>query len=152
MSRLAPAMAAAVAGVIAVRRSQRGWGQVIPATSSPVDTASRAVLARPEAPPPPVAEKGAPPCQEEPIPPQTGDSPGPESPLQLRPTDWKASVKRAIKEFKDDRATLTSAGMAFYWFLSIFPAMVALVGMLGLFNASEAAVSSITRTVNRALP
>ena len=150
-------MAAAVAGVIAVRRSQRGWGQVIPATSTPVDQMSRAVLARPEtetppARPAPVAEKPGAECAEEPIPPQTGDSPGPESPLKLQAPDWKASVKRAVKEFKDDRATLTSAGMAFYWFLSIFPAMVAFIGLLGLFNASETAVDSITEVVKSALP
>ena len=153
LNRLAPAVAAAVAGVIAVRRSQRGWAQVIPATSTPVDHASPAVLARPEAPPRQAApESAAPQCQEEPIPPQTGDSPGPASPLKLQPTDWKASVKRAIKEFKDDRATLTSAGMAFYWFLSIFPAMLAFVGLLGLFNASQGAIDSITKVVQSALP
>ena len=152
LSRLAPAMAAAVAGVIAVRRSQRGWDQVIPATSAPVDTTSRAVLARPEAPPRQAAQNTAPHCAEEPIPTQTGDSPGPESPLQLEPTDWKASVKRAVKEFKDDRATLTSAGMAFYWFLSIFPAMLAFIGVLGLVNASQGAIDSITEVVESALP
>jgi membrane protein len=145
-------MAAAVAGVIAVRRSHRGWGQVIPATGTPVDTAARAVLARPEAPPRAAAPEMAPHCDEEPIPTQTGDSPGPESPLQLEPTDWKASVKRAVKEFKDDRATLTSAGMAFYWFLSIFPAMLAFVGLLGLVNASQGAIDSITEVVESALP
>ncbi|MDQ3895800.1 MAG: YihY family inner membrane protein [Actinomycetota bacterium] len=147
-------MAWAVAGVIAVRRSQRGWGQVIPATSAPVDHTSRAVLARPETatPGPPGVHAGPPPHQEEPIPPQTGEGPGPESPLELGPPDWKASVKRAVKEFKEDRATLTSAGMAFYWFLSIIPAMVAFIGLLGLFNASKTAIDSITDTVRSALP
>ncbi len=151
LNRFAPAMAAAVAGLIAVRRSQRGWGEVIPATSAPVDHTSRAVLARPETAPRQAAAT-PPQCDEEPIPAQTGDSPGAESPMKLQPTDWKASVKRAIKEFKDDRATLTSAGMAFYWFLSIFPAMLAFVGLLGLFNASQGAIDSITKVVRSALP
>ncbi|HEX2048894.1 MAG TPA: YihY/virulence factor BrkB family protein [Acidimicrobiales bacterium] len=152
LTRFAPAVAAAVAGLIAVRRSQRGWGEVIPATSAPVDTTSRAVLARPEAPPRPAAEAPAPHCDEKPIPTQTGGGPGPDSPLQLEPTDWKASVKRAIKEFKDDRATLTSAGMAFFWFLSIFPAMLAFIGLLGLVNASQGAIDSITEVIRTALP
>jgi len=151
VSRLVAAIAAVVAGVIAVRRSQRGFGQVIPATSTPVDSTSRAVLARPEAPPRQAAAT-APHCAEEPIPTQTGDSPGPDSPLQLHPTDWKASVKRAAKEFKDDRATLTSAGMAFFWFLSIFPAMLAFIGVLGLVDASEGAIESITEVIESALP
>jgi membrane protein len=70
----------------------------------------------------------------------------------MPPPDWKASVKRAAREFKEDRATLTSAGMAFYWFLAVFPAMVAIVGLLGLVNASGAAIDTITGAVNRALP
>ena len=152
LNRLAPAMAAAVAGVIAVRRSLRGWDQVIPATSAPVDTTSRAVLARPEAPPRQAAEKTAPQCEEEPIPAQTGEGPGPGSPLELPPRDWKASVKRAIKEFKDDRATLTSAGMAFYWFLSIFPAMLAGIGMLGVFNVSQETIRDLTEDITSAVP
>jgi len=72
--------------------------------------------------------------------------------LELPPPDWKASVKRAAKKFKDNRATLTGAGMAFYWFLAIFPAMVAMVGLLGLFNVSGPTIASITRAVTRALP
>jgi membrane protein len=142
VNRLVPALAGAVAGAIAVRRSQQRPVTVIPATSTPVDHTSRAVLARPET--------GAPPrSDEQPIPPQTSEGPGPDSPMEMPPPDWKASIKRAIKEFKQDRATLTGAGMAYYWFLSVFPAVVALVGLLGLVNASGAA---ITRAVRSALP
>lgn len=83
---------------------------------------------------------------------QTGEGPGPDSPLDMPPPDWKASIKRAAKEFKEDRATLTGAGMSFYWFLAVFPAMVAFVGVLGLVNASDAAVTTITGAVHRALP
>lgn len=66
--------------------------------------------------------------------------------------DWKASVTRAVKEFKEDRATLTGAGMAFYWFLSIFPAMLAFVGMLGVLNVGDENVKSITESITSALP
>ncbi|MGH9266511.1 MAG: YihY/virulence factor BrkB family protein, partial [Acidimicrobiales bacterium] len=92
------------------------------------------------------------PSDEEPIPPQKGGGPGPDSPLELGPRDWKESARRAAKEFKDDRATLTSAGMAFYWFLSIFPAMVAFIGLLGLVDASQGARDSIVEVVEQALP
>ena len=156
LTRLAPALLTAVAGAVAVRRSQRGWDQVIPATSTPVDTTSRAVLARPDnavAPPaPPGVDAGPAPKQEEPIPPQTGEGPGPDSPLDLPAPDWKASVKRAIAEFKEDRGTLTAAGMAFYWFLSVFPMLVAGVGMLSLFNVSGDTIDKITESVTEALP
>lgn len=159
VTRLAPVLASIVAGAVAMRRNQRGWGQAIPAASSPVDTRSRAVLYRPDtmAPAPPAGQlkpgpKVADRSREEPIPSQTGGGPGPDSPLELGPRDWKASAKRAAKEFKDDRATLTSAGMAFYWFLSIFPAMVAFIGLLGLVDASQGARDSIVEVVESALP
>jgi len=113
---------------------------------------SRAVLARPETPAPPGADAGPPKGEEEPIPTQTGEGPGPDSPLDLAAPDWKASVTRAVKEFKEDRGTLTGAGMAFYWFLAIFPAIVAAVGMLGLVNVSAETVGKITNRVARALP
>ncbi|HEX2118233.1 MAG TPA: YihY/virulence factor BrkB family protein [Acidimicrobiales bacterium] len=159
LSRLVPVLASIVAGAVAVRRSQREWRQVIPATSSPVD-ASPAVLARPETAVPATRPAGelepgptlADPSDDEPIPPQKGGGPGPDSPLELGPRDWKESARRAAKEFKDDRATLTSAGMAFYWFLSIFPAMVAFIGLLGLVDASQGARDSIVEVVEQALP
>jgi membrane protein len=152
---IVPALAWAVAGAVAVSRSRRRWNKVIPATSSPVDLTSRAVLARPEPQFPPAragVDPGPAPGEEEPIPPQTGEGPGPDSPLELPPPDWKASIKRAAKEFKEDRATLTGAGMAFYWFLAVFPALVAAVGVLGLIDVTPTTVQSITRKITSAMP
>ena len=160
LTKLAPALAWAVAGAVAVRRSQQKW-EPIPATSTPVDNTSRAVLARPDAAPPqsdtgapapPGVDPGPPPKQEEPIPTQTGEGPGPGSPLELQAPDWKASAKRTVSEFKEDRGTLTAAGMAFYWFLSIFPLLGAGAGMLGLFNVSADRIERMTKSITDALP
>jgi membrane protein len=151
LTKLAPALLTAVAGAVAVRRSQRGWDNVIPATSTPLDHTSPAVVAESTAAPPGV-DAGPPPKEEEPIPPQTGEGPGPDSPLELAAPDWKASVKRAVKEFKEDRGTLTAAGMAFYWFLSVFPLLAAGAGMLGLFNVSQSTIRNITESITDALP
>jgi len=157
LSKLAPAVAVAVAGAVAVRRSQRGWA--IPAVSVPVDRTAPAAEAEPDAPPRQVAPPAAPGAdaspghkEEEAIPTQTGKGPGPASPLDLPATDWKASVKRAIKEFKEDRGTLTAAGMAFYWFLSIFPAMLAFVGILGVLNVTGNTIDDITGKITKVLP
>ncbi len=89
---------------------------------------------------------------DQPIPPQSGAGDQADSPLALEPPGWKASLRRAVKEFKDDRGTLTAAGMAFYWFLAVFPALLAAVGVLGLFNADDAAVRSISKGIESALP
>ena len=90
--------------------------------------------------------------EEEPVPTQTGEGPGPDSPLDLPAPDWRASIKRAIKEFKEDRGTLTAAGMAYYWFLSIFPAMLAFVGVLGVLNVSVDTINKITGKITNTLP
>jgi membrane protein len=85
------------------------------------------------------------------VPPQKGDAP-PRSPAELSSPDWKESVRRAAKEFKTDKATLVSAGMAFYWFLAVFPAVIAAVGILGLVNAGPDAVANIQKAINSTLP
>nr|MBA2601272.1 hypothetical protein [Actinomycetota bacterium] len=63
---------------------------------------------------------------------QTASSSGPDTPLELEPSDWKQALKRTLKEIKADRVTLIAAGMAYYFFLAIFPAFIALIGILGL--------------------
>ena len=79
-----------------------------------------------------------------------GDAPA-ETPLDLEPQDWKQTAKRTLKEIKDDRVTLVAAGMAYYLFLAIFPAIIALVGILGLVEAPQI-TESIRETVESSLP
>lgn len=54
--------------------------------------------------------------------------------------------------FREDRGTLAAAGMAFYWFLSVFPAMLAVVGIAGLAHLSAGTVASVHRGIRSALP
>src|SRR5919205_1959586 len=86
------------------------------------------------------------------VPPQTGQDSEADSPLELSESDWKSAVKRAAKEFKTDRGTLISAGMAYYWFLAIFPALLAAVGIVGLLDLGQGTVKSITDAIQKALP
>jgi membrane protein len=59
----------------------------------------------------------------------------------------KVSLQRAVKEFKVDRGTLISAGMAFYWFLAVFPAIIAAVGVLGLTNVGPETIANINTAI-----
>lgn len=68
------------------------------------------------------------------IPSQTKGGPGPESPLELEGSDWKATARRTLSEIKEDRVTLAAAGMAYYFFLALFPALIALIGIMDLVN------------------
>jgi membrane protein len=73
-------------------------------------------------------------AQGEPVPPADREEPGADSPLDLEAPDWKATGARVLKEIREDRVPLTAAGMAFYFFLAIVPAFIALVGVLGLLH------------------
>jgi membrane protein len=81
--------------------------------------------------------------------PPTGHGTSPDSPLQLEKDDWKATAKRTLKEIKDDRVPLIAAGMAFYFFLAIFPALIAFIGIMGLVNVD---VSGVIEAIQRNMP
>jgi membrane protein len=58
----------------------------------------------------------------------------PASPTSLSRRSWWAVVRRTIKEFRDDELTDRAAGLTYYAVLSIFPALLALISVLGLLG------------------
>ena len=83
------------------------------------------------------------------IPTQKSGEPGPDSPLELEATDWKATLKRTLKEIKEDRITLAAAGMAYYFFLALIPALIAFIGIMALMDIDT---SDMTRDIRNSLP
>jgi membrane protein len=83
------------------------------------------------------------------IPTQRDGGPGPDSPLDLQASDWKSTARRTLKEIKDDRVTFAAAGMAYYFFLAVFPALIALVGILGLVHVDA---SGLVESIRASLP
>jgi membrane protein len=69
-----------------------------------------------------------------------------DTPLDLDKDDWRATAKRTLREIKDDRIPFAAAGMAFYFFLAIFPALIALVGILGLAQVDAGGLVESIRT------
>ena len=63
-------------------------------------------------------------------------APAPESPTDLPRRHWKDVGKRAIREFKEDDLTLLAAALTYYAVLSLFPALLVLVSILGLLGTS----------------
>jgi len=63
-----------------------------------------------------------------------GDEPGreAETPGQIPAAGWRQILKRAWAEAKADQVPLLAAGVAFFGFLSLFPAMIAAVLTYGL--------------------
>ena len=90
--------------------------------------------------------------EREEIPAQRAGEPGPDTPAELESSDWKATAKRALKEVKEDRVTLVAAGMTYYTFLAVFPAIIAFVGILGLVNVSPDTIKDMERSIAGAVP
>jgi membrane protein len=86
------------------------------------------------------------------IPPQSAVSGGPETPLELGGTGWKNTLKRAAKKFTRDRCSMTAGSLAYHWFLALFPALIALLGLTKLVNISPKTVQHLVHALNSALP
>jgi membrane protein len=60
----------------------------------------------------------------------------PDSPTDLKGRSWMGVLKRTVKEFQDDSLTDWAAALTYYAVLSIFPALIVLVSVLGLVGES----------------
>jgi membrane protein len=77
---------------------------------------------------------------------------GPDNPLELGKTGWRDLLKRSFKEFKNDRCSMTAASLAYYWFLSLFPALIALLGLASLIQIGQSVVQHLVHGLTKALP
>src|SRR3954462_9037062 len=65
-----------------------------------------------------------------------GDGAAPEAPTDIKRRGWGAVLKRTIKEFKADNLTDWAAALTYYGVLALFPAIIALVSIIGLVGPS----------------
>jgi membrane protein len=60
----------------------------------------------------------------------------PDAPTDLGGRSWMGTLKRTVREFREDDLTDWAAALTYYSVLAIFPALLALVSVLGLIGHS----------------
>jgi membrane protein len=75
--------------------------------------------------------------------PDAEDSRKPDSPTEITRPAWKFVIKRTIHEFSWDQCTTLAAALTYYGVLSLFPGLLALVSVLGLFGQAEATTATV---------
>ena len=72
----------------------------------------------------------------------------PEGPPHARKGGIVQTVKRTIAEFKEDNLTDSAAALTYYSVLSIFPALIALVSIVGLVGDPKTVTNALTDVVS----
>src|SRR3954465_7898220 len=79
-----------------------------------------------------------------------GNGRAPDSPAQLPKHSWMGVLKRTVREFKEDNLTDWAAALTYYGVLAVFPAILALVSVLGLLGSST--TQSLIDNLNTVAP
>src|SRR3954447_10861709 len=67
---------------------------------------------------------------------RNGNGSAPESPTEIQRRGWGQVLKRTVKEFRADNLTDWAAALTYYGVLALFPALIALVSIVGLLGDS----------------
>ncbi len=79
--------------------------------------------------------------------PAPDDSRKPDSPTDVTKPSWKYIAKKTLREFTKDQCPDLAAALTYYSVLSIFPALLALVSLLGIFGQAEKTTSALLEIV-----
>ena len=80
------------------------------------------------------------------------DAGKPASPSSLKSGAWKIGLKRAAGEFSRDQCTDLAASLTYFAVLSLFPALLAVVSLLGVFGQGQATVDAVMDLLEGAAP
>lgn len=69
-----------------------------------------------------------------------------------RKAGWGATLKRTGLEFRDDNLTDWAAALTYYSLLSLFPALIAMVSLVGIFGNPQTTTRSLTEIVTEIGP
>jgi membrane protein len=67
-------------------------------------------------------------------------------------TGWWPTLKRTAKEFQEDNLTDWAAALTYYGLLSLFPALIAMVSLIGIFGDPRSTTESLTEIITEIGP
>ena len=68
---------------------------------------------------------------------------GPESPTDLTKRSWMYVLRKTAREFSGDQCTDLAAALTYYAVLALFPAMIALLSLVGLVDQGPSTVTTL---------
>ncbi|MGV8873779.1 MAG: YihY/virulence factor BrkB family protein [Rhodococcus sp. (in: high G+C Gram-positive bacteria)] len=71
-----------------------------------------------------------------------------DSPTDLSRPSWMFAMKKTAREFSRDQCTDLAAALTYYAVLSLFPAMLAIVSLLGVFGQGRSTVDGVLQIVS----
>jgi membrane protein len=80
--------------------------------------------------------------------PDPDDPRKPNGPTDLDRTSWKGVLKRTVTVFRDDNCTDWAAALTYYGVLAIFPAMIALLSIIGLVGDPKKTTDQLLQIVD----
>src|SRR3954465_8993525 len=81
-----------------------------------------------------------------------GNGDAPEGPTDIKSRGWGQVLKRTVKEFRADNLTDWAAALTYYGVLAMFPALIALVSIVGLFGDPVSTTQKLTEVVRNLSP
>jgi membrane protein len=75
-----------------------------------------------------------------------------DTPTEIPAAGWKQVLRRAWKEAKADNVPMLAGGVAFFAFLSLFPAMIALISLWGLVTGDGERAARQAEALTAGLP
>ncbi|QYF73414.1 YihY/virulence factor BrkB family protein [Cryobacterium sp. PAMC25264] len=84
--------------------------------------------------------------------PSPDDPRKPDSPGEVAKPSWKYALRKTVREFTADQCTDLAAALTYYAVLAIFPALIAIISLLGVVGQGERSTDTVLSLINQVAP